>query len=577
MTKSEFLSQLSQRLRVLPESEQRDALEYYEGYISDAYDETAAIRELGSPGEVAATILSNYVSQRPNEYGRLPTTERRGGLKTAHIALIAIFAVPVGIPLAAAAFGLIIGLFAIIFSVAITGIVLLVSGVAVLISAPMVFFSDFWLGVMHTGLGFAALGLGILAFKGGAKLVAGFPAIMRLVRRRRTGVEESPTHVSDPQYANSFPPATHEAHDDYFAAAPPHRRIRSLRLAVLLFILGAFLFGGAWLNGARGGVIYWQGGRVRVASSHDRREEIIEMPVGNALDFHMVKIRATNANVVILPTDSSTTLYAGSPNVEIQNNDGVLYISQQRAGTNIYMMGIDFSPGNTREIRLYLPRSFVYSGGNIEIRTTTGSIRVEGGFTNLIATATSGRIRVLNNNAEADSIYLRTTTGRITVDNIHHANEITAIATSGRVEVSNIQHDVDMILLQTTSGSISAEDIPFVDTLYARATSGRVNIENISWAQLEARATSGRINIRRGSIYLTPGEISNTAISATSGAVRLDVDNNQDDFRLSLSSASGRMQMNGSTLANRGVIGSGSGANYINVSTTSGRINVNFD
>jgi len=650
MTKSEFLSQLTHKLRALPESDQRDALDYYEGYISDAHDESEAIRMLGGPSEVAATILSNYVSQNPKPYGSKPATTKRGKLKTAHIALLAIFAVPIGIPLAAAAFGLIVGLLTIIFSVAVTGIALLIAGVWTLIYAPAAFINDFWFGVLSTGLGFASIGFGILALKCGALMVAGFPAIVRFIRRRRNtsegdypvtkgntelphdpqysnsmptsfheNVTKSRTDLPhDPQYSNSLPLSSHESYEDVKETLPRRRRIRPIRLAILLVFLGALFFGIAWLNGARGGVAYWEDGRFRIESTNrgSRSLQALDIP-GDGLDFHTIMVSASSSNVVILPTDGNLAVYAGTPNAYISITDGVLNIRQRASGSNVHsLISMDFTPGRTREIRLYLPAQFNESNVDIEVQTTSGNILIEGDFANLTASATSGRIQVRDNNHIADTITLRTTSGRIAVDNISHANEISATATSGRITITNINSDlrllnlqtttgsisaestsnidymnaratsgrvrianigdISQLNLQTTTGSISAEGITYVSHMNARSTSGRINLENIKWSQLEARATSGRINISRGSINILPNHPTSTQITATSGAINLDVDNNQADFSIRLVSSSGSISIGGNRLTSRGVINLGSGDDNIEVQSTSGRIRVDF-
>jgi len=68
MNKMEFLEQLHRNLRALPETEKGDALEYYEGYISDAENESEAITRLGTPDEVAATILANRMTEEQNAH-----------------------------------------------------------------------------------------------------------------------------------------------------------------------------------------------------------------------------------------------------------------------------------------------------------------------------------------------------------------------------------------------------------------------------------------------------------------------------------------------------------------------------
>lgn len=61
MEREQFMSQLERLLSDISESERREALDYYEGYFDDAgpEQEAAVIRELGSPGKVAAIIKAD--------------------------------------------------------------------------------------------------------------------------------------------------------------------------------------------------------------------------------------------------------------------------------------------------------------------------------------------------------------------------------------------------------------------------------------------------------------------------------------------------------------------------------------
>jgi len=179
MTKWEYLTQLSYKLRALPENERSDALEYYEGYLTDAEDEATAIAQLGSPGEVAANILAEYVCKAP-----YTASAKRRRLSNAWIAILAIFALPVGLPLAMAALGLIIALLAVVFSVVVTGGALLLAGIISIVYFPIAVVNDFAFGMMVGGMGLVSLGLGILVAKLSYAMFGGFPAIMRYIRRR---------------------------------------------------------------------------------------------------------------------------------------------------------------------------------------------------------------------------------------------------------------------------------------------------------------------------------------------------------------------------------------------------------
>jgi len=189
MTKTEYLTQLDYKLRVMPHDERKDALEYYEGYLSDADNERDAISQLGSPGEVAANILANYVAKTPQlTESRAETRRTRtSGIRTAWVITLAIFALPVGLPiilsLAVIPFALIISLGSIIIGVGATGIGLMFGGLIGIVTFPFVVTQEFGFGLMTGGMGLLYIGLGILFIKWTSLLVRGFPMIARFVGR----------------------------------------------------------------------------------------------------------------------------------------------------------------------------------------------------------------------------------------------------------------------------------------------------------------------------------------------------------------------------------------------------------
>lgn len=75
MDRAEFMRQLEKMLSDIPLSEREEALDYYESYFEDAGEEREAevIRELGSPGKVAA-IIKDDLRESGLSYGQY--TER---------------------------------------------------------------------------------------------------------------------------------------------------------------------------------------------------------------------------------------------------------------------------------------------------------------------------------------------------------------------------------------------------------------------------------------------------------------------------------------------------------------------
>ncbi len=69
MNKQEFLYQLASELMSLPPEERVAALKYYEEYFEDAGPdkEREVLEELGSPRDVARTILADYARREPGQ------------------------------------------------------------------------------------------------------------------------------------------------------------------------------------------------------------------------------------------------------------------------------------------------------------------------------------------------------------------------------------------------------------------------------------------------------------------------------------------------------------------------------
>ncbi|MCL2557812.1 MAG: DUF1700 domain-containing protein [Treponema sp.] len=191
MTKDEFLKSLEKRLRALPWTDRRDALEYYEGYLNDAESEAEAMAQLGSPSQVAASILAERAAG-----GELPMEgsagRRKGrGVKIAWLIILAIFALPVGLPLtialASVALALFLALLAIVFAFAVSALAIGLSGLAGIALFPFILAQDAPLALFYGGMGFAALGAGMLLVLLVPFLMKGFPMLARFVAKKIHG------------------------------------------------------------------------------------------------------------------------------------------------------------------------------------------------------------------------------------------------------------------------------------------------------------------------------------------------------------------------------------------------------
>ena len=119
MNAYEYLQALRAALSALPDDEIDSAMRYYEDYFLDAGDENAAqvIEELGPPEQVAQAILNEYTGvarRRPPHFDEdkaepvegvplgkdgKPVKMRKKGISPWLLLLLAILAIPVGLPL----------------------------------------------------------------------------------------------------------------------------------------------------------------------------------------------------------------------------------------------------------------------------------------------------------------------------------------------------------------------------------------------------------------------------------------------------------------------------------------------
>ena len=204
MNKEEFLRELARLLQNIPDSERREALQYYEDYFNDAgpENEQKVLEELGTPRKVADTIKDGLLAnmdcretiggQNTTAYQstvggqgatayqstvggqntatyQTPPVQKEEGIPAWAIVLIVIgciFCSPVIIALAAVLFGLIVAVMAVMFALVIgfgvscaatlfAGLVVTIMGLVHIIVSP---FS----GMIVTGAGLICFAVGIL-------------------------------------------------------------------------------------------------------------------------------------------------------------------------------------------------------------------------------------------------------------------------------------------------------------------------------------------------------------------------------------------------------------------------------
>jgi uncharacterized membrane protein len=166
MTKNQFLYDLRRRLRALPAAEIDAAVDYYDEYITDSGDEAAAIAALGSTKAVAAEIIAQFAVSGGSEPESTETRRMNKGAKTAFVTVLAVFAAPVGLPVAVAVGAVLlavaVSLFAVFISLAAAGFALIPAGIVYLFIGVYALFTAPAMGLWIVGTGLFALGAGYL-------------------------------------------------------------------------------------------------------------------------------------------------------------------------------------------------------------------------------------------------------------------------------------------------------------------------------------------------------------------------------------------------------------------------------
>ena len=174
MSREEYLNQLHKYLRKLPRQDYEDAMEYFTEYFQETDEEGAAelMKELGTPKEAARELMANLLDKKIEEHQNYETdgqtrAEKKGsGKHVVWIALLVLFAAPVGAPLlatlAAVVLALVVCAFAVWLCVVLFAAALLMVGGKVLVRGILAVPFSMSGFAMLTGSGLLAMGAGIL-------------------------------------------------------------------------------------------------------------------------------------------------------------------------------------------------------------------------------------------------------------------------------------------------------------------------------------------------------------------------------------------------------------------------------
>lgn len=183
MNKEQYLRELRRYLRRLPREEYEDAMDYFTECFDEAgvEGEQQLISELGTPKEAAREVFGNLLEKEVGKQELIGHKEKEGGLlKGVLIAILALCAAPIGIPLLIVILALIFSGICVVASLILCIVCIVIAGflaggklflrgiLAIPFSVPGAFMI-IGTGVLAIGIGIIAIALTMLACKWTAK------------------------------------------------------------------------------------------------------------------------------------------------------------------------------------------------------------------------------------------------------------------------------------------------------------------------------------------------------------------------------------------------------------------------
>lgn len=168
MNRDEYMKQIRYYLRKLPREDFDTAIDYFEEYFEEAGagQESQAIEDLGTPDIAADQIIRDLAMENAIK----PNKSVKRGVSAVWVGILAVFAAPIGVPLALSAgilaLSFVLVICCILFALFITVLSLTVSAIPLLGGSIWLLFISPTDGLVNIGISLIVIGVGIWIVKG---------------------------------------------------------------------------------------------------------------------------------------------------------------------------------------------------------------------------------------------------------------------------------------------------------------------------------------------------------------------------------------------------------------------------
>lgn len=166
MNRKQYMEELKIKLKRLPKEDYEKAIEYYEEYFDEAgaENEQQAIEDLGNPRDAADQIIREFATD--NERQEEAKKDMKKGISGVWIAILAICASPIALPILIVVvtllFTFVIVIVSLFLSFGFTGVALVLTAPVVIIGAFTMLLKSAPVFLVCLGVGMISLALGVL-------------------------------------------------------------------------------------------------------------------------------------------------------------------------------------------------------------------------------------------------------------------------------------------------------------------------------------------------------------------------------------------------------------------------------
>ena len=145
-------------------------------------------------------------------------------------------------------------------------------------------------------------------------------------------------------------------------------------------------------------------------------------------------------------------------------------------------------PFQAPKITVYLPRG---EYGKLSIRASTGDIRLpkDFAFESADIAVSTGDIALFSSVAE--TVKLKTTTGKITVSNVHCTGDLSVQVSTGKAKISNVL--CHSLTSTGSTGDITLENVTALEAFHIERSTGDIELERCDAATLYLQTDTGDI------------------------------------------------------------------------------------